>query len=115
MPAIEIPDEVLFGACASAVREALVESKLLEEFGEALKTLVQVRMLRDGLLTAKQASEFLGVSERTFKRQVAAGTWPEIRIMGNQEYRYPLGDMIALMNLRKNRKSATEEERQAAA
>ena len=106
----KISEDILFGACASGVKEALIESGLLTEFGDALATLHQVKLIKEGLLTAQQAADMLGVSLRTFKRQVKAEMWPEIRIMGHQEYRYPLADMVALMNLRKHRKAAREEE-----
>ncbi len=106
----KVRDDLLFGACASGVKEALIESGLLAEFGEALATLHKVKLMKEGLLTAQQAADMLGVCLRTFKRQVKAGMWPEIRIMGSQEYRYPFPDMVALMNLRKHRKAAKEEE-----
>ena len=112
---LDVSEEIIFGACASGIKEAMIESGLLTDFGEALKTLERVRLLKEGLLTGEQAAAMLQISLKTFKRQVAKKMWPEIRIMGSQEYRYPLADMLHLINLRKNRQSAVEEEQADAA
>lgn len=109
---IPIPRDLVLEAVAQAAMLVLKESGLMRDLSEAQAVLSEVKLLKEGLLTGEQAAAMLQISLRTFKRQVAAGLWPEIRLMGSQEYRYPLSGMLAAMA--RKYKHAAGEDREAA-
>ncbi len=45
---VDIPEALLFGALASGMKEALVESGLLAEFADVLKAIEKVRLFKEG-------------------------------------------------------------------
>ena len=94
---LPISSELLVQICAQSAVLALKESGFLQDLSDAQAVLTEIKLLKEGLLTREQMATMLQISVKTFKRQVAAGMWPEIRLMGNQEYRYPLPGVLAAM------------------
>ena len=93
----DIPEALMFGALAAGMKEALVESGLLAEFADVLKTIERVRLFKEGYLTADQAAAMLQISRRMFDREVQGKKFSKYTQLGTKEPRYSFVEIVTKM------------------
>ena len=102
---IELPPDLLFGAVVAAVKEVLHESGVVDEVLQTTRTVQEMRLLKEGLLTYDQAAALLGLSRKTFGRMMEEGrkpdgspippAFPKITYLGRKEPRVHLSAILA--------------------
>ena len=93
----EISREDMIEAMAKGMERFLVKSDAGRQFEGLIDLLRGVHLLKESLLTADQAAKVLGISRRTFDRQVVARQWRKEESLGASEPRYWLMDIIAVL------------------
>lgn len=85
---ISVRREDIIEAFARGAQRAIEAADVMNRFGDLLELLAGMQLLKEDTLTVPQAARLLGISQRTFERQMnEEGLWTKIEALGRSEPR----------------------------